>query len=163
MRVVYQRVARASVTADGALSGSIERGALLLVGIGQQDTVEDAALLAKKVLDLRVFEDENGRMNRSLRDIDGQVLAVSNFTLYGDCRRGRRPDFTAAGAPTAAKQLYEDFLEALRSEGAASVQAGVFGADMYIDMVADGPVTLWLDSEQLTGSRRHPKTTEATT
>lgn len=154
MRVVYQRVSRAAVTADGIRCGEIGCGALLLVGVGQEDTAQDALLLAKKAMDMRVFEDENGRMNRSLRDVNGGVLAVSNFTLYGDCRRGRRPDFTSAGAPADAKVLYERFLQALSDEGAASVQAGVFGADMHIDMVADGPVTLWLDSEQLRGPRR---------
>ncbi len=154
MRVVYQRVSRATVTADGVKSGEIGRGALLLIGVGREDTEQEAALLAKKVLDMRVFEDENGRMNLSLRDVEGGVLAVSNFTLYGDCRRGRRPDFTSAGAPDAAKALYERFLVLLREEGAADVQAGVFGADMAIDMVADGPVTLCLDSEQFRAPRR---------
>ena len=154
MRIVYQRVSRAAVTADGSPAGAIEKGALLLVGVGKEDTDEDAAWLAKKVLDLRVFEDDNGRMNLSLRDIEGGVLAVSNFTLYGDCRRGRRPDFTSAGAPAAAKALYERFLDLLAAEGAASVQAGVFGADMAIDMVADGPVTLLLDSDDRHAPRR---------
>lgn len=154
MRIVYQRVCRAAVTADGVLTGTIEKGALLLIGVGREDTEEDAAWLAKKALDLRVFEDENNRMNLSLRDIDGGVLAVSNFTLYGDCRRGRRPDFTSAGAPAQAKALYERFLTLLASEGAARVQAGVFGADMTIDMVADGPVTLLLDSDDRHAPRR---------
>lgn len=154
MRIVYQRVSRAAVTADGVPTGAIDKGALLLVGVGKEDTAEDAAWLAKKVLDLRVFEDENGRMNLSLRDIAGGVLAVSNFTLYGDCRRGRRPDFTSAGAPAAAKALYEQFLTMLADEGAAAVQAGVFGADMAIDMVADGPVTLLLDSDDRHAPRR---------
>lgn len=154
MKIVYQRVARAAVTADGIPTGAIEKGALLLVGVGKEDTEEDAAWLAKKALDLRVFEDENGRMNLSLRDIGGGVLAVSNFTLYGDCRRGRRPDFTAAGAPAEAKALYERFLALLAAEGAATVQAGVFGADMAIDMVADGPVTLLLDSDERHAPRR---------
>ncbi len=154
MRIVYQRVSRAAVTADGIPTGAIAKGALLLVGVGKEDTAEDAAWLAKKVLDLRVFEDDNGRMNLSLRDIAGGVLAVSNFTLYGDCRRGRRPDFTSAGAPAEAKALYEQFLKMLADEGAASVQAGVFGADMAIDMIADGPVTLLLDSDDRHAPRR---------
>lgn len=154
MRVVYQRVAKASVTADGTPCGDIGKGALLLIGVGQNDTPADAALLAKKAVELRVFEDENGRMNLSLADIGGEILAVSNFTLYGSCRRGRRPDFTSAGAPAAAKALYEVFLEELKALGVSKVESGVFGADMAIDMVADGPVTLWLDSEEMTSPRR---------
>ena len=149
MRVVSQRVSRASVTADGMLTGTIGKGMLLLVGIGQHDTAEDAALLAKKAVALRVYEDENGRMNRSVEDIGGEILAVSNFTLYGDCRRGRRPDFTSAGAPAEAKALYEVFLRELEALLPTRVQSGVFGADMAIDMVADGPVTLLLDSDEL--------------
>ncbi|MBR5134136.1 MAG: D-tyrosyl-tRNA(Tyr) deacylase [Clostridia bacterium] len=149
MRVVYQRVKRAAVTADGTLTGAIEQGALLLVGVGKEDTEDDAMMLAKKCAELRVFEDESGRMNLSLLDVGGGLLVVSNFTLYGDCRRGRRPDFTSAGAPVEAKRLYECFIEDCRALGVASVQAGVFGADMAIDMVADGPVTLVIDSERL--------------
>jgi len=153
MRVVYQRVSRAAVTADGQPAGAIGKGALLLLGVGKEDTGEDVALLAQKVAALRVFEDENGRMNRSLSDVQGEILLVSNFTLYGDCRRGRRPDFTAAGAPDEANRLYEAFAQALRDLGVPTA-CGVFGADMAIDMVADGPVTLVLDSEQLKGPRR---------
>lgn len=147
MRLVYQRVKRASVTADGVPTGAIEAGALLLLGVGQEDTEEDGAWLADKAIALRVFEDESGRMNRSLQDIDGELLVVSNFTLYGDCRKGRRPDFTSAGAPAEAKRLYDRFLEQLRERGVRRVEAGVFGADMAIDMTADGPVTLVIDSE----------------
>lgn len=154
MRVVYQRVSRASVTADGIPCATIGKGALLLIGVGQNDTPADAAMLAKKAVELRVFEDDNGRMNLSLADVGGDVLAVSNFTLYGNCRRGRRPDFTSAGAPAAAKELYETFLRELKALGVANVAAGVFGADMAIDMVADGPVTLWLDSEEMAAPRR---------
>lgn len=153
MRIVYQRVSRAAVTADGELTGSIGKGALLLVGVGPEDTPQDAAVLAKKAVELRVFEDESGRMNLSLIDVGGGVLAVSNFTLYGDCRRGRRPDFTGAGKPQEAKALYEQFLGELRALG-VEVAAGVFGADMAIDMVADGPVTLLLDSDQMKTPRR---------
>ncbi len=153
MKIVYQRVLRAAVTADGEPSGAIERGALLLVGVGENDAEEDAALLAQKIAVLRVFEDENGRMNRSVSDVDGAFLVVSNFTLYGDCRRGRRPDFTSAGAPGRAKELYEHFASALAAQGVPTA-CGVFGADMTIDMVADGPVTLILDSEQLKAPRR---------
>lgn len=158
MRVVFQRVSRASVTADGVPTGTIGRGMLLLVGIGPEDTTEDAAMLAKKAVSLRVYEDENGRMNRSVEDIGGAVLAVSNFTLYGDCRRGRRPDFTGAGAPDKAKALYEVFLAELEALLPDRVQSGVFGADMTINMAADGPVTLLLDSEELKAPRRGDRT-----
>ena len=157
MTVVFQRVARAAVTADGVLTGAIEKGMLLLVGIGPHDTEEDAALLAKKAVGLRVYEDETGRMNRSVEDIGGGVLCVSNFTLYGDCRRGKRPDFTGAGAPAMAKALYEVFLKEVDALLPGRVQSGVFGADMAIDMVADGPVTLLLDSDELKAPRRGDK------
>ncbi len=157
MRLVFQRVSRAAVTADGVLTGAIDRGMLLLVGVGPEDTAEDAAMLAKKAVGLRVYEDENGRMNRSVEDIGGAVLCVSNFTLYGDCRRGRRPDFTGAGAPDKAKALYEVFLAELEALLPSRVQSGVFGADMAIDMVADGPVTLLLDSDELKAPRRGDK------
>ena len=154
MRVVFQRVSRAAVTADGVLTGRIGNGMLLLVGVGPDDTAEDAALVAKKAIGLRVYEDENGRMNRSVDDIGGEVLAVSNFTLYGNCRRGRRPDFTGAGAPDKAKALYETFLTELESLLPDRIQSGVFGADMQIDMIADGPVTLLLDSDDLKAPKR---------
>ena len=154
MRILFQRVSRAAVTADGVLTGRIGNGMLLLIGVGPDDTDEDAALLAKKAVGLRVYEDENGRMNRSVEDIGGEVLAVSNFTLYGSCRRGRRPDFTGAGAPDKAKALYEVFLRELAALLPDRVQCGVFGADMTIDMTADGPVTLLLDSEELKVPKR---------
>jgi len=154
MRMVYQRVSRAAVTADGVLTGTVGKGAMLLLGVGPQDTEEDGAWLAKKAVELRVFEDDDGRMNRSLADIDGELLVVSNFTLYGDCRRGRRPDFTGAGTLAQAKRLYERFLEQLKALGVRRVEAGVFGADMAIDMVADGPVTLLLDSAERHAPRR---------
>lgn len=154
MRMVYQRVSRAAVTADGVPTGTIGKGAMLLLGVGPQDTEEDGAWLAKKAVELRVFEDDNGWMNLSVADLDGELLVVSNFTLYGDCRRGRRPDFTGAGAPSEAKRLYERFLEQLKALGVRRVEAGVFGADMAIDMVADGPVTLLLDSAERHNPRR---------
>ncbi len=154
MRVVFQRVYSARVTVAGRTVGEIGRGALLLCGVSAEDTQSDALLCAKKSAELRVFEDENGRMNLSLADIDGDALAVSNFTLYGDCRRGRRPDFGSAAKPTEAKGLYECFVQALRDNGIGRVETGEFGADMRIDMAADGPVTLFLDSERLTVPRR---------
>ncbi|MGN0171715.1 MAG: D-aminoacyl-tRNA deacylase [Acutalibacteraceae bacterium] len=154
MRVVFQRVYNARVTVAGRTVGEIGRGALLLCGVGEGDTKSDACLCAKKSAELRVFEDENGRMNLSLTDIGGDALVVSNFTLYGDCRRGRRPDFTDAAKPPEAKRLYEGFVEALRENGVGRVETGEFGADMRIDMAADGPVTLLVDSARLTAPRR---------
>ncbi len=154
MKVVYQRVADAAVNADGEHRGTIGKGAVLLVGVGKNDTEEDAALLLNKCVQMRVFEDENGRLNLSLEDIGGDLLIVSNFTLYGNCRRGRRPDFTAAGAPNEANCLYERFVALAENAVSGKVVTGVFGADMQIDMTADGPVTLILDSEELTASRR---------
>ncbi len=154
MKVVYQRVSRAAVTADGAFRGEIGKGAVLLVGVGKDDTEQDAALLIKKCVEMRVFEDDNGRMNLSLADIGGDLLIVSNFTLYGSCRRGRRPDFFAAAAPDTANALYEHFVKEATAVAPGAVVTGVFGADMAIDMAADGPVTLILDTEELTASRR---------
>lgn len=154
MKVVYQRVSRAAVTADGEYRGHIGKGAVLLVGVGKDDTEKDADLLVKKCVEMRVFEDEDGRMNRSLADIGGDLLIVSNFTLYGSCRRGRRPDFFAAAAPDIANALYEYFVNAAEAAAPGAVVTGVFGADMAIDIAADGPVTLLLDSGELTASRR---------
>lgn len=154
MKVVYQRVSRAAVTADGEFRGEIGKGAVLLVGVGKEDTAADAALLVKKCIDMRVFEDEGGRMNLSLADIGGDLVIVSNFTLYGSCRRGRRPDFFAAAAPDTANALYDCFVKEATAAAPGAVVTGVFGADMAIDIAADGPVTLLLDSEELKASRR---------
>jgi len=154
MKVVYQRVSRAAVTADGEFRGEIGKGAVLLVGVGKDDTASDAALLVKKCVEMRVFEDDNGRMNRSLADIGGDLVIVSNFTLYGSCRRGRRPDFFAAAAPDTANALYEQFVKEAVAVAPGAVVTGVFGADMAIDIAADGPVTLILDTEELKASRR---------
>lgn len=149
MRLVYQRVSRAAVTADGCPAGQIEKGVLLLLGVGQEDSEQDADLLAKKAAELRVFEDENGKMNLSLLDIGGGALVVSNFTLYGNCRHGRRPEFLGAARPDKAVPLYEYFVKALKALGVSRVETGVFGADMAIEMTADGPVTLVMDSADL--------------
>lgn len=149
MRLVYQRVSRAAVTADGCPAGQIEKGVLLLLGVGQEDSEQDADLLAKKAAELRVFEDENGKMNLSLLDIGGGALVVSNFTLYGNCRHGRRPEFLSAARPDKAVPLYEYFVKALKALGVSRVETGVFGADMAIEMTADGPVTLVMDSADL--------------
>lgn len=154
MKVVYQRVSHAAVTADGEFRGRIGKGAVLLVGVGKDDAEKDADLLVKKCVEMRVFEDDDGRMNRSLAEIGGDLLIVSNFTLYGSCRRGRRPDFFAAAATDAAAALYTYFVNAAKAVAPGAVVTGVFGADMAIDIAADGPVTLLLDSEELTASRR---------
>ncbi|MBQ9414862.1 MAG: D-tyrosyl-tRNA(Tyr) deacylase [Clostridia bacterium] len=154
MRIVFQRVCFARVTVDGAVVGEIGVGALLLCGVGDGDTPEDAALCAAKTAGLRVFEDEDDRMNLSLLDIGGEALVVSNFTLYGDCRKGRRPNFSASADPVTAKERYEAFAQALRDQGVSRVETGRFGADMQIEMQADGPVTIWIDSEALRAPRR---------
>lgn len=145
MKLLIQRVSRASVTVDEQVVGAIDAGFLILVGVGQEDAEAQADWLAKKAANLRVFEDENEKMNYSLKDIGGSVLAVSQFTLYADCRHGNRPSFTNAGAPGIAEPLYEYFCDRLRIEGITNVQKGVFGADMKIDLVNDGPVTIMLE------------------
>lgn len=143
MRVVLQRVAAASVNVEGDVVGTIDRGLLALVGVGQQSTTDDAVWLAGKTADLRVFADEAGRMNRSVREIDGAVLAVSQFTLYGDARKGRRPSFVGAAEPDRAERLYEEYCAALP----VRVERGVFGSYMRICAEADGPVTILLERE----------------
>lgn len=146
MRVVLQRVARASVAVDGALVSRIGRGYLLLVGIGAGDAPEAAERLAEKVVNLRVFADADGKMNLALADVDGEVLVVSQFTLYGDTRKGRRPSWTDAAEPTVAAERVEAFACALESRGVSTVGRGVFGAHMQVDLVNDGPVTLILEA-----------------
>jgi D-aminoacyl-tRNA deacylase len=141
MRVVVQRVQRAAVAVGGEVVGEIGPGLLALVGVGRESTDADAAWLAAKTADLRVFSDEEGRMNRSLRDVGGGVLAISQFTLYGEVAKGRRPSFLAAAEPAEGERLYEVYCDALEVPHAR----GVFGAHMVIDAVADGPVTLILD------------------
>lgn len=143
MRVVLQRVTRASVTIDGQETAAIGRGYLLLVGFTQADTADAVAWMAEKIAHLRLFPDEAGRMNLSLDAVDGAVLVVSQFTLYGDARKGRRPSFVDAAGPDQAVPLYETFLAALREQG-LRVAAGVFGAMMAVELVNDGPVTLLL-------------------
>lgn len=154
MRSVIQRVRYASVTIDGAVKGKIGQGFLILFGAGQGDTREDAELLARKTAGMRIFCDENDKMNLALSDIGGSVLVISQFTLYGDCRRGNRPSFTNAAPPAEANELYEYFVELLRKEyGIADVQTGEFGADMKVELLNDGPVTILLDSDELKQSR----------
>lgn len=148
MRIVIQRVARASVTIDSAETRSIGQGLLLLVGFRSGDGEEEVRLLAKKAIEMRIFSDEDDAMNLSLSDVGGSVMAVSNFTLYADCKKGRRPSFVNAARPEEAIPLYEQFLELLRESG-LPVVAGEFGADMQIDFVNDGPVTILLDSDEI--------------
>ena len=145
MRVVLQRVARASVTVGGSVVGRIDGGLLLLVGFARRDRAEALEWMANKVLGLRVFNDAQGRMNLSLRDVSGDVLVVSQFTLYGDTRKGRRPSFIRAAGPDLAVPLYDDFVALLREKAPGRVETGVFGAMMDVELVNDGPVTLVLE------------------
>lgn len=148
MRAVVTRVSSASVTIDGSTVGQIGRGFLILLGIGPDDTEKEATRLAEKILSLRVFCDENGKMNLGLEAVGGQVLVVSQFTLYGDVHHGRRPSFTGAALPDKAIPLYEFFLSECARLGYAP-QHGQFGADMQVASVNDGPVTLWVDTKDL--------------
>ena len=145
MRAVVQRVSRASVTVEGKVTGQIERGLLVLLGVGQEDRPEAAAYLAEKIVGLRIFEDSDGKMNLSVGDVHGAVLAVSQFTLYGDARRGKRPSFDAAARPEEAKRLYEFFCTRIRALG-LRCETGIFQAMMDVELVNDGPVTILLDS-----------------
>ena len=148
MRAVLTRVNSASVTIDGQVVGKIGKGFLILLGIGPNDTEKECRYLAEKALGLRIFEDENGKMNLGLESVGGQVLVVSQFTLYGNCRKGRRPSFTEAAGPELGNRLYEQFLQDCRDLG-YEPQHGQFGADMQVASVNDGPVTLILDTKQL--------------
>jgi D-tyrosyl-tRNA(Tyr) deacylase len=147
MRAVVQRVSSARVRVDGAVVGEITQGFLVLLGVGQGDGAAEAAYMAQKIRDLRLFPDDEGKMNRSLLEINGGVLVVSQFTLYGDCRRGRRPSFASAAAPDLAKSLYEDVVKELRGSG-LTVATGIFQADMKVESINDGPVTVLLDSSK---------------
>ena len=148
MRAVVQRVTRASVTVDGRLTGAIEQGLLVLLGAGAGDAQSDLQYIVDKVVNLRIFADDAGKMNRSVLDIGGGVLVVSQFTLYGDARQGRRPAFTGALEPIAAKALYEQSLTMIRAAGVTRVEAGEFAADMKVELVNDGPVTILLESRK---------------
>jgi D-tyrosyl-tRNA(Tyr) deacylase len=145
VKVVVQRSKQAKVTINGEIAGAIEHGLVLLVGITHEDTEADVRWMADKIAGLRIFEDESGKMNLSVTDTGGQLLSVSQFTLYGDCRKGRRPNFMAAARPEQAEQLYDIFNEALRSLG-LNVETGRFGAMMDVELVNSGPVTLILES-----------------
>lgn len=149
MRVVLQRVSNCTVTVDGKITGEIGKGFLLLLGVENGDTEADAIKLAKKISGLRIFTDENDKMNLSLADVNGSVLVVSNFTLYADCSHGRRPSFINAARPEISDPLYEFFCEEIRKNGIENVQTGIFGADMKVSLTNDGPVTLVINSEDL--------------
>ena len=144
MRVVVQRVSRASVTIEGKVSGSIDRGLLLLVAIKGDETEQDLAWMANRCVGLRIFPDDEGKMNRSLDEVGGGILAISQFTLYGDCRKGRRPSFIGAGDPVLSEKLFDRFLNLLSDTG-VPVATGRFGAMMQVELVNDGPVTLIID------------------
>ena len=153
MRAVLTRVKSASVTIGGEVVGKIGQGFLILLGVGPEDDEKHCRYLAEKALSLRIFEDENGKMNLGLADVGGQVLVVSQFTLYGNCRKGRRPSFTEAAGPELGNRLYEQFLAECAALGYPP-QHGSFGADMQVESVNDGPVTLILDTQQLLDSPR---------
>ena len=148
MRAVVTRVSSASVTIDGAVRGAIEKGYLVLLGVGPQDTEAVCDKLAEKICNLRIFEDENGKMNLNLEQVGGALLVVSQFTLYADCRKGNRPSFIKAGAPELANRLYEHVVERCRTY-VDKVEHGEFGADMKVELLNDGPFTLVLDSEEI--------------
>ena len=146
MKFVIQRVNHASVTVDGVITGQISKGLLVFIGVGQNDTKETADQFLKKMLGLRIFEDENGKTNRSISDVNGELLLVSQFTLYANCRKGNRPSFTDAGSPQLAEELYE-YLISEAKKIVPVVQTGVFGADMKVELVNDGPITIIIDSK----------------
>ena len=147
MKFVIQKVSHASVTVDDQVIGKIGKGFLVLIGVAEDDTKEIADELIKKLLGLRIFEDADGKTNLSLRDVDGSLLLVSQFTLYADCKKGNRPSFTKAGNPTLANELYEYIIEKCRAE--FPVETGSFGADMKVDLLNDGPFTIILDSSEI--------------
>ncbi|MCI8327125.1 MAG: D-tyrosyl-tRNA(Tyr) deacylase [Lachnospiraceae bacterium] len=147
MKFLIQRVESASVTVEGSVTGEIQKGFLVFVGVTNEDTTEIADRMVKKMLGLRIFEDEEGKTNRSLADVEGSLLIVSQFTLYADCKKGNRPSFIKAGNPEHAKKLYQYIVE--HTKKSAHVQTGIFGAAMKISLINDGPFTVILDSEEL--------------
>ena len=148
MRFLIQRVNHASVKADGTVTGSIRKGFLVLIGVSEEDTKEIADKMIKKLLNMRIFEDSEGKTNLSLKDVDGSLLLVSQFTLYADCKKGNRPSFIEAGAPKEASEMYEYIIGKCK-EQVSVVERGEFGADMKVSLVNDGPFTIILDSETL--------------
>ena len=147
MRAVIQRVSRASVTVNGGEPRTIGRGIVILLGVGDTDTLDIVPKLAEKCAHLRIFEDEQGKLNRSAAELGYSALVVSNFTLYGDTARGRRPSFIRAAKPPLSVDAYEVFLKEMSAQGLATVEHGEFGADMQVDLVNDGPVTIWIDTD----------------
>ncbi len=148
MRTVIQRVLEAEVKVEGQQVGKIDKGLLVYLSLGKEDTIKDAQFMADKLVNLRIFADEAGKMNRSVLDVGGAILLVSNFTLHGDCRKGRRPGFDAAAEPALAQQLYEKVIELIAEQGVA-VEKGAFGEYMHVSSINDGPVTFLLDSTRL--------------
>jgi len=149
LKAVIQRVAHACVTVDGAQTGYIGSGLLVMLGVSKTDGCKQAQKIAKKVASLRIFDDEQGKLNKSVGEIGGGVLVISNFTLYADCRKGRRPDFSKAASFDTAFKRYNDFISALMAAGVENIQTGRFGADMKVELLNDGPVTVVIDSEEL--------------
>lgn len=147
MRTVVQRVSKAQVSIEGDVKGVIGKGLVILLGIRREDTTKELQWLVDKVVHLRIFEDESGKMNKSLTDIGGEMLIISQFTLYGDCRKGRRPGFSTAAPPAIAEPLYQLFIEEVKAKG-ITVATGTFQAEMQVELINDGPVTLLLDSEK---------------
>lgn len=148
MRAVIQRVKRASVTIDGKVNGEIGQGLLIFLGVGEGDTESDLAYIERKTTGLRIFSDEDDKMNLNIEDIGGSVLVVSQFTLYGDARKGNRPSFTSSMEPVKANEIYEKFISDLKAKG-LTVEHGEFGADMQVELLNDGPVTILLDSSKI--------------
>ena len=148
MRVVLQRCLNASVEIDHDVVGAVGRGVMLLVGVAPDDSIKDIEWMCNKVIGLRIFPDSDGKMNHSVIDINGEILVVSQFTLYGNCRKGRRPSFTRAGHPSMAEPLVDKFCRLLRSKGVSKVAEGRFGADMKVSLTNDGPVTLIIDTPE---------------
>ncbi len=148
MRALIQRVKRASVTINSQITGKINEGLLIFLGVGEDDTEKQVQYLVEKCTGLRIFTDEQDKMNLSVKDIKGEILVVSQFTLYGDCKKGKRPSFVRAARPETAIPLYESFIAHCKNTG-LNIQTGEFGADMQIELINDGPVTIWLDTEEM--------------
>ena len=154
MKAIIQRVISASVTVDGRIQGEVGEGLLVLLGVKPEDTEKEAEYLAAKLCNLRIFTDQEDKMNLSLLSIGGEMLVVSNFTLYGDCRKGNRPSFVGAARPETAQPLYNYFMECVRKQGVSKVASGVFGAHMEVRLVNNGPVTLVLDTDEIMPGKR---------
>ena len=148
MRAVVQRVKRAQVRVEGSITGKIERGILILLGVGEDDENKDLEYIADKIINLRIFEDNDDKMNLSVLDVGGEALVVSQFTLYGDCRKGNRPSYSKAARPQKAQDLYNRFIEYVSNKYSINVESGIFQASMEVDFINDGPVTLMIDSKK---------------